>query len=205
MSTIIGTTANITQTAIYNAYGCSVSSTGLGYNVAFGPQTTVATTLPIPLPWQIGVPTANQVITYTSIFTTQTFTSPVFAASNALPIVLQLASNAGLVIGTVLTVSGVLGNTAANGVWSVSALGAGQLVTLQGSAGNAAYLSGGVASAAAIPVTMLVPSISVADCSMPSLFWTALAAAQLGSGLDMKTATLLGWVAFWDYTRQGGT
>lgn len=69
----------------------------------------------------------------------------VTGATNATPIVLTLdaaASTEPLAVGDMVTVEGVLGNTNANGTFILSAV-SGSTVTLEGSAGNAAYTSGG--------------------------------------------------------------
>jgi hypothetical protein len=63
------------------------------------------------------------------------------AATNASPIQLTAAAH-GLATGASVTISGVGGNTAANGSWSVTVLDANTL-TLNGSTGNGAYTSGG--------------------------------------------------------------
>jgi hypothetical protein len=63
-------------------------------------------------------------------------------ATNATPIVLTVASGHGVVAGDPIFVSGVGGNTAANGTFVAGTVGA-TTIALQGSAGNAAYTSGG--------------------------------------------------------------
>lgn len=65
------------------------------------------------------------------------------AATNATPIAVTTASAHGLSSGNYVTISGVLGNTAANGTWSITVTGA-STFTLTGSSGNAAYTSGGI-------------------------------------------------------------
>jgi len=70
-------------------------------------------------------------------------TGTVTNASNATPIVITQASH-GLQTGTSVTVSGVTGNTAANGTFSVIRVTA-DTYSLTGSSGNGAYASGGVA------------------------------------------------------------
>lgn len=65
----------------------------------------------------------------------------VTAATNASPIVLTIGSHS-IQVGEPVIVDGVRGNTAANGFWTVSAVTA-TTITLSGSAGNAAYTSGG--------------------------------------------------------------
>ena len=76
---------------------------------------------------------------------TMTRTRPaITAASNAAPIVVTFAAAHGFSNGNLITVSGVLGNTAANGRWTVANVGGGgTTLELQGSTGNGAYTSGG--------------------------------------------------------------
>ncbi len=65
----------------------------------------------------------------------------VTAATNATPIQITTAAH-GLTTGDRVLVSGVGGNTAANGIWSVTVVNATQF-TLDTSAGNGIYTSGG--------------------------------------------------------------
>lgn len=67
---------------------------------------------------------------------------PITGASTATPIVLTTASAHGLSAGAFVTVSGVLGNTNANGTFTAAAA-AGSSITLAGSVGNGTYLGGG--------------------------------------------------------------
>jgi len=69
----------------------------------------------------------------------------VTAASNSTPIALTTAAPHGLVTGMQVTISGVLGNTAANGTFSVTVTSA-TAFTLDGSVGTGAYTSGGTVS-----------------------------------------------------------
>jgi uncharacterized phage protein gp47/JayE len=64
------------------------------------------------------------------------------AATLATPIVLTTSANHGYAVGDLVIVRSVGGNTAANGVYSLSAVTA-NTMTLLDSAGNAAYTSGG--------------------------------------------------------------
>lgn len=66
------------------------------------------------------------------------------AATNATPIVVTSTAH-GLSNGDLINISGVLGNTAANGVWIVQAVTA-NTFELIGSVGNGAYTSGGTGS-----------------------------------------------------------
>lgn len=67
-------------------------------------------------------------------------------ATNASPIVIT-ATTHGLATGDVTVIASVGGNTAANGTWTVSVLTA-NTFSLDGSAGNAAYTSGGTSTKA---------------------------------------------------------
>ena len=66
----------------------------------------------------------------------------VTAATNASPIVVTTSTNHGLSAGDLVIVDGVAGNTAANGTWIASAVTS-NTVTLLDSVGNGAYTSGG--------------------------------------------------------------
>src|SRR5207244_4090923 len=92
--------------------------------------------------------------------TVKSGTASITAASNATPIVVTATNT--FSEGDVVTVSAVTGNTAANGVWrAVSVSGSG--FTLDGSAGNAAYVSGGTASRVNVQYTLsdAIPSLSI--------------------------------------------
>lgn len=64
----------------------------------------------------------------------------VTGATNASPIQITVGSTTGLSNGDFVTVSGVLGNTAANGTWTIASL-TGTTFTLVGSSGNGTYTS----------------------------------------------------------------
>jgi Bacterial Ig domain len=72
---------------------------------------------------------------------------PITDATDASPIVITTAAAHGLANGNVVTIAGVNGNTAANGFWSISVINA-TTFSLNSSAGNGAYTSGGVWSRA---------------------------------------------------------
>jgi len=76
----------------------------------------------------------------------------VTGSTNTTPIVVTTASPHGLQTGEQVTISGVLGNTAAKGVFTVTVTSASQL-TLDGSAGNGVWTSGG---------TVTVPGLAAA-------------------------------------------
>src|SRR5580692_9307328 len=68
-------------------------------------------------------------------------TGAVTGATDAGPIVITSANN-GLVTGNSVTIGGVLGNTAANGTFTITTLNANQF-ELNGTTGNGTYTSGG--------------------------------------------------------------
>lgn len=74
-------------------------------------------------------------------FLSQADTGSITAASNASPIVITSAGH-NRQTGDTLTISGVLGNTAANGSFTVTKVDANNF-SLNSSAGNGAYTSGG--------------------------------------------------------------
>ena len=81
-------------------------------------------------------------------------------ASHASPIVITTATDHGIANGTTVTISGVVGNTAANGVFVTTLVNATSF-SLNGSTGNADYVSDGIVvfpSAVAI-----LPSMSLDD------------------------------------------
>ncbi len=73
---------------------------------------------------------------------TSALTGSVTAASNAGPIVITTGTTTGLTTGDSVTVGGVNGNTAANGMFTITVLNSTQF-QLNGTTGNAAYTSGG--------------------------------------------------------------
>lgn len=87
---------------------------------------------PNPLPPDLTTAIGGPIITLT-------------AASNASPIAVSTASPHGLQTGAQVTVGGVLGNTAANGTFTITVTGPLDF-TLDGSTGNGAYTGGGMVS-----------------------------------------------------------
>jgi hypothetical protein len=67
----------------------------------------------------------------------------IIGATNATPIQITSAAAHGLATGDFVTISGVIGTTAANGTWTITNTGAATF-TLNSSAGNGAYVGGGV-------------------------------------------------------------
>lgn len=83
--------------------------------------------------------------TWTSVTSATTATDKlsVSAATNATPIAITTTANHGLSTGDVVQINSVGGNTAANGTWIVTSTGL-TTFTLDGSAGNGAYTTGGL-------------------------------------------------------------
>ena len=83
----------------------------------------------------------------------------VIAASNTPPISITTASPHGLQTGVQVTITGVVGNTGANGVFNITVTGPATF-TLNGSTGNGAWTSGGTV---ALPCLALALNASVND------------------------------------------
>src|SRR5579864_7745651 len=113
-----------------------------------------------------GVPSlpggANIVLGQPDFVTTTSNTSgttyPVTGATNSSPIVLGVTSTVGLAAGSIVSVAGVEGDTAANGTWQISDLTPNS-VTLAGTTGNGNYTGGGAVT---------VPQISAAGLRTPT-------------------------------------
>jgi hypothetical protein len=71
-----------------------------------------------------------------------TYDGAVSAATNASPIEITTSTAHGFYSGVSVTISNVLGNTAANGSWTIAVVSTTKF-TLTGSTGNGAYTSGG--------------------------------------------------------------
>ena len=87
---------------------------------------------------------------------------PVAGASNATPIEIATAAPHGLPSGVQVTISGVVGNTSANGTFTITVTGANSF-TLDGSSGNGDWVSGGVVSALDGPSIAFALNASVAN------------------------------------------
>ncbi len=90
------------------------------------------------------IPVGGTIIQQDSVWNNNAPTSiiTITGATNATPIVLTVPTGHGIVAADEVEISGVLGNTAANGAFIVTSVTA-TTITLQGSAGNSAYTSGG--------------------------------------------------------------
>lgn len=105
----------------------------------------------------------------------KTGTATVTAATNASPISITATAH-GLSNKDVVTITGVLGNTAANGAWCVSVVDPNTILLL-GSTGNAAYTSGGSIAKAAIVYAPVDAQLSFTAWSFRTLTTGAQRAA----------------------------
>jgi hypothetical protein len=102
-------------------------------------------------------------------------------ATNASPIVITTATNHNFVSGQIVVIVGVQGNTAANNTWVVTVTSSTQF-SLNGSTGNAAYTSGGTASA-----------VSMGDGGGGQFYWEGpVPLAATITGATLITATITG-------------
>lgn len=101
--------------------------------------------LPPDLPTAIGGPPIN-----------------VIGASNTSPIAITTSAPHGLQTGMEVTISGAVGNTAANGSFTITVTGASSF-SLNGSAGNGVWTAGGTVAAGGIPCLALALNASVND------------------------------------------
>jgi hypothetical protein len=97
----------------------------------------------------------------------QVFT--VSGASDASPIVITTAASQQLTTGQTVVVAGVLGNTAANGTWTITALTT-TTFSLNSSTGNGGYTSGGTISALG-SATLSTGGLYVEGLLVPASSW----------------------------------
>lgn len=124
-------------------------------------------------------------------------TSTITAASNATPIVVTATNT--FANGDVIFISGVTGNTAANGVWVLSAV-SGSSYTLVGSVGNGAWVSGGTGSRVGYRYALSdsIISGSLYSFRQPSTvdqrcaFGSVVTEASFALGSDIATASFSG-------------
>jgi hypothetical protein len=129
----------------------------------------------------------------------------VTGATNATPIVITVGSTAGLANNDYVTVSGVLGNTAANGTRQIAGL-TGTTFQLVGSVGSGAYTSGGVIEggdvgqvdriiqANAVPDATIAITQSATAEPLSIAFTVVVPTAQAGAYLTNVTAATLAWI-----------
>jgi hypothetical protein len=106
------------------------------------------------------------------VFASYAYGLTVTAATNAAPIVITTSVAHGLQNGQLVTITGVGGNTNANGTFSVAVLSPTTVALYSASipnvqiAGNGAYTSGGVVQITGAPVNPFYGSLSAADASV---------------------------------------
>jgi hypothetical protein len=109
-------------------------------------------------------------------------------ATNASPIVITSAGH-GFATGDFVAITGVTGNTAANGLWQITLSDANSF-SLNGSTGNAAYVSGGLASKPNVVVFQASFGGSVANWTWNEWAIFNSASAGVGRMLNRKVAAL---------------
>jgi hypothetical protein len=116
---------------------------------------------------------------------------PVTGASNASPIAISTAQPNGLLTGMQVSVSGVLGNSAANGTFTITVSGA-TTFTLDGSAGNGAWTSGGAVTSSDPTAVQAIVSQALANdpATIQTIVVQGLATAA-GVTANVVTPTLL--------------
>jgi hypothetical protein len=117
----------------------------------------------------------------------------VAGATDATPIVITTTAAHGLASGTQVTITGVLGNTAANGTFTITVTGP-DAFTLIGSVGNGAYTSGGSVESLSAPALALALNASIPDVQTIATALGATApslvlASQPGTLADMAMLT----------------
>lgn len=108
------------------------------------------------------------------------------AATNASPIVITATSH-GFSTNDVVTVSGVAGNTAANGTWQITVSDA-NTFSLNNSSGNAAYTSGGLASKA--PVLVIQSTFGNSTGNFNWNEWGVFNASSSGAMINHSVVSL---------------
>lgn len=123
-----------------------------------------------------------------------TTTFQVTGASNASPIVIT-AANHNFGTGHRVVISGVNGNTAANGTWTVTSIDK-NTFSLDGSTGNAAYTSGGTARGPITPIVLATNASPIVITTSPGHFLQTGDIVEI-SGVGGNTAAN----GFWTVTR----
>jgi hypothetical protein len=139
---------NLTINALASSPGClqvgsgQVTSTGIPCGSGSG-GTAYTTSVTNVSSYTIPAATHGQGTTpIVWLFDSNATTFTVTGATNASPIVITVVSTTGLSSSSVVGLSGVLGNTAANGIWQIAGL-TGTTFQLVGSTGSGAWTSGG--------------------------------------------------------------
>ena len=119
----------------------------------------------------------------------------VAGATNATPIVITTTTAHGLASGTQVTITGVLGNTAANGTFTIAVTGPDAFI-LVGSVGNGAYTSGGSveslsAPAIALALNATVPDVQTIAAALGAQTPSLVLATQPGTLADVAMLTAI--------------
>jgi len=108
------------------------------------------------------------------------------AATNATPIAITTTASHGYTTGDTVTVSGVVGNTAANGTWVITVTGAATF-TLNTSVGNGAYVSGGTSSNSSLDARTVAATANSCVCNGANV-WVNMQTAT-GNPITPSTPT----------------
>lgn len=122
----------------------------------------------------------------TAVWTSQALqaTKAITGATNATPIAITCTAH-GYSTGDTVVITGVAGNTNANGTWEITNTGA-NTFTLDGSAGNAAYTSGGTVRLRNNTRVMLTTAVTqnIASTGPGRAAWTSAAGANVATFLS---------------------
>jgi hypothetical protein len=110
-------------------------------------------------------------------------------ATDSTPVTITTAAPHGLVTGEDVTITGILGNAAANGSFVVTVQTA-TTFTLNGSVGSGAWTSGGTVTAAQLPPAALAPALNASTADV-----TAIAVALNAKSPALTASTLSGTLA----------
>ena len=130
--------------------------------------------------------TRNVVDATYPLHTDGTSSKTITAATNATPIQIT-ASSHGFSTGDFVANAGVLGNTAANGIFQITVVDSNNF-TLNGSTGNGSYTSGGFSSK--FPVLVFKSTFGTSAANFPWYEWGIANASSSGRMLNRKVTPL---------------
>jgi hypothetical protein len=222
LTTQVVTTQGSWATPVTGATGNGVSPIVVSTNSISGLSVGQAVTIQIAGNTAAGGP--HTVAALTPFSTTVTGAT----GAGVSPIVLNVASTTGLAVGEGILIASVLGNTAANGLHNISAIGSGTLTLEATSSGNGAYTSGGTVTtnlvqleaastgngayvpgsggqlAVTFPVQSVLPATTSSSSFVPPALQAASVQAAASANVPPSVAQYLFWLALQDYYRNGG-
>lgn len=120
------------------------------------------------------------------LHSTGTTAATISGATNAIPIVITTGSAHGYSTGDFVYISGVAGNTAANGLWSITVLTS-TTFSLTGSTGSGTYTSGGIVTK--FNVVQFRSTFGTTQANYAWNEWGVFNASSSGTMLNRKTGT----------------